>query len=87
MSHGSVVMSGFTMASLLKPEELLADSLFSVYEEEGPMAATPARQSQFKVVNVATVPHRSPFRYPGGKTWLVPRVPDLLRGMMAQHPL
>jgi DNA adenine methylase len=25
------------------------------------------------VVNVASVPHRSPFRYPGGKTWLVPR--------------
>jgi len=24
------------------------------------------------VVNVATVPQRSPFRYPGGKTWLVP---------------
>ncbi len=24
------------------------------------------------VVNVASVPHRSPFRYPGGKTWLVP---------------
>src|ERR1035437_3099016 len=23
-------------------------------------------------VNVASVPHRSPFRYPGGKTWLVP---------------
>ncbi|MGH9908442.1 MAG: hypothetical protein ACRD8U_23015, partial [Pyrinomonadaceae bacterium] len=23
-------------------------------------------------VNVAAVPHRSPFRYPGGKTWLVP---------------
>jgi DNA adenine methylase len=23
---------------------------------------------------VASVPHRSPFRYPGGKTWLVPRV-------------
>ena len=27
-----------------------------------------------KVVNVASVPHRSPFRYPGGKTWLVPRI-------------
>jgi DNA adenine methylase len=27
-----------------------------------------------KVVNVASVKHRSPFRYPGGKTWLVPRV-------------
>src|SRR3990172_10083248 len=26
------------------------------------------------VVNVASVPHRSPFRYPGGKTWLVPVV-------------
>jgi DNA adenine methylase len=25
-----------------------------------------------KVFNVAAVPHRSPFRYPGGKTWLVP---------------
>ncbi len=27
-----------------------------------------------KVVNVASVPKRSPFRYPGGKTWLVPHV-------------
>jgi len=26
------------------------------------------------VVNVASVPHRSPFRYPGGKTWLVPKI-------------
>jgi DNA adenine methylase len=29
---------------------------------------------QAAVVNVASVKHRSPFRYPGGKTWLVPRV-------------
>lgn len=27
-----------------------------------------------KVVNVAQVKHRSPFRYPGGKTWLIPRI-------------
>lgn len=27
-----------------------------------------------KIVNVASVPMRSPFRYPGGKTWLVPRI-------------
>jgi DNA adenine methylase len=33
-----------------------------------------------KVVNVATVPMRSPFRYPGGKTWLVPRLRRWLRG-------
>ncbi len=26
-----------------------------------------------KIVNVASVRHLSPFRYPGGKTWLVPR--------------
>ena len=26
------------------------------------------------VVNVASVPQRSPFRYPGGKTWLIPVV-------------
>jgi DNA adenine methylase len=25
-------------------------------------------------INVATVPQRSPFRYPGGKTWLIPDV-------------
>ncbi len=27
-----------------------------------------------QVVNVASVPQRSPFRYPGGKTWLIPRI-------------
>lgn len=26
------------------------------------------------IVNVASVPKRSPFRYPGGKTWLIPRI-------------
>ena len=26
------------------------------------------------IVNVAMVPQRSPFRYPGGKTWLVPHI-------------
>jgi DNA adenine methylase len=32
------------------------------------------------IVNVAAVPQRSPFRYPGGKTWLVPRVRRWLAG-------
>jgi len=27
-----------------------------------------------RIVNVASVPQRSPFRYPGGKTWLVPQI-------------
>lgn len=32
-----------------------------------------------KAVNVASVPHRSPFRYPGGKTWFIPRLREWLR--------
>lgn len=32
-----------------------------------------------KVVNVASVPQRSPFRYPGGKTWLIPVVRHWLK--------
>ncbi len=31
------------------------------------------------ITNVASVPQRSPFRYPGGKTWLVPRIRRWLR--------
>jgi hypothetical protein len=40
--------------------------------------ASPERQ---RVVNVACVKQRSPFRYPGGKTWLVP---DVIIGVF--HP-
>src|SRR5438094_10659104 len=32
----------------------------------------PSQHLMSEVVNVASVPQRSPFRYPGGKTWLVP---------------
>jgi DNA adenine methylase len=31
-------------------------------------------EQQGQIVNVASVPQRSPFRYPGGKTWLIPRI-------------
>ena len=34
--------------------------------------------SRLPVVNVATVPQRSPLRYPGGKTWLVPHIREWL---------
>jgi DNA adenine methylase len=34
-----------------------------------------------RVINVASVPHRSPFRYPGGKTWLVPYVRQWIRSL------
>ena len=32
-------------------------------------------------VNVASVPQRSPLRYPGGKTWLVPEIRKFLAGL------
>lgn len=37
-----------------------------------------------QIVNVASVPLRSPFRYPGGKTWLVPRIRQWLRTRPAE---
>jgi DNA adenine methylase len=38
-----------------------------------------------KPVNVASVPLRSPFRYPGGKTWFVPRLREWISSM-AEKP-
>src|SRR5579862_3108365 len=37
-----------------------------------------------EIVNVATVPQHSPFRYPGGKTWLAPRMRQWLRWLAKQ---
>ncbi len=34
-----------------------------------------------KAINVASVPQRSPFRYPGGKTWFIPRLREWLRSL------
>lgn len=48
----------------MSPQELQL-SLFSNDELETMVASQ-------HVINVASVPQRSPFRYPGGKTWLVP---------------
>jgi DNA adenine methylase len=44
-----------------------------------PQQQTPLGLERGEVVNVASVPQRSPFRYAGGKTWLVPRVRLWLR--------
>jgi DNA adenine methylase len=35
---------------------------------------TPTEHAHDQVINVASVPQRSPFRYPGGKTWAIPVV-------------
>ncbi len=39
------------------------------------------------VVNVAQIPQRSPFRYPGGKTWLVPYIRTWLRSLKRRPSL
>lgn len=40
---------------------------------------TKIKDSTQPVVNVASVPQRSPFRYPGGKTWLIPIIRKWLK--------
>jgi DNA adenine methylase len=39
------------------------------------------------VVNVASVPQRSPFRYPGGKTWLIPHFRTWVRSLPSRPAL
>lgn len=39
-----------------------------------PRSSAPIRVSPIPAVNVAAVPQRSPLRYPGGKTWLIPHI-------------
>lgn len=48
------------------------DKQLSIFE-------TKQKPTKQKVVNVASVPQRSPFRYPGGKTWLIPVVRKWLK--------
>ena len=44
-------------------------------------------ESPIAAVNVASVPQRSPLRYPGGKTWLIPHIRAWLERLDAPPPL
>ena len=44
-------------------------------------APDPIPVSPIPAVNVASVPQRSPLRYPGGKTWLIPHIRHWLKGI------
>ena len=48
--------------------------LQGAFAEEAHAADAGIAISPIPAVNVATVPQRSPLRYPGGKTWLVPHI-------------
>jgi DNA adenine methylase len=72
------------MAMLPVQESLLpADEFPCRGKQYTPMATESVSFRRSDVVNVASVPHRSPFRYPGGKTWLVPRIRQWLASL---HP-
>ncbi|MBL8148521.1 MAG: DNA adenine methylase [Blastocatellia bacterium] len=43
------------------------------------MTLTTFKELDWDIINVACVPQRSPFRYPGGKTWFVPYLRKWLR--------
>lgn len=45
------------------------------------LLSTEKFQASSKIVNVACVPQRSPFRYAGGKTWLIPRIREWLQAV------
>lgn len=42
------------------------------------------REPSDRIVNVASVPKRSPFRYAGGKTWLIPKIRQWLKTPSAE---
>ena len=43
-------------------------------DTSAPSDRDPIPVSPIRAVNVASVPQRSPLRYPGGKTWLIPHI-------------
>ncbi len=46
-------------------------------DEDGGLDGTAFPVSSIPAAKVASVPQRSPLRYPGGKTWLIPHVHNL----------
>ena len=57
---------------------------FDLFDVSG---VDPIRTSSIPAVNVASVPQRSPLRYPGGKTWLIPHVRAWLQSLKAKPRL
>ncbi len=53
----------------------------------GSRESDPIAVSPIPAVNVASVPQRSPLRYPGGKTWLIPHIRAWLKNIDPQPRL
>lgn len=52
----------------------------AVYKAFASLSAS-NKTGQRRITNVASVPQLSPFRYPGGKTWLVPQIRSWLESL------
>jgi hypothetical protein len=76
LGHTTVVRVPQTLApAVLRYAHELDDKTSPQEIHDGVAAYRTAEDVEMtKPVNVASVPQRSPFRYPGGKTWLVPYI-------------
>ena len=75
------------MATITQGDEISSPNGAASLKEEGARSGTESEFVQAipvlsnTAVNVASVPQRSPLRYPGGKTWLVPEIRKYLAGL------
>ena len=85
--------AGLRRAKLFNNAKALEDSqdeesaMIQQSESSEVRAVEPALGPSFSIspipaVNVASVPQRSPLRYPGGKTWLIPHIRSWLTPLM-----
>lgn len=72
-----------TLASRVLEYARALDGEASLAKDPEAVYRTAANVQLDQPINVAAVPHRSPFRYPGGKTWLVPYIRSWLNTL---HP-
>lgn len=76
LRHTTVVRVPETLApEVLRYAHELDDKSENLELHDSPVSYRTAEDVEItRPVNVASVPQRSPFRYPGGKTWLVPYI-------------
>lgn len=100
MGRSSTTFSGKWLSgstTVVRVPQILADRVLEYAREldtkantakdPSPIYRTAAHVTLDQPINVAAVPHRSPFRYPGGKTWLVPYVRSWLQSIRPRPQL
>lgn len=78
-SKTSVIRVPENLARLVSDLALAAEGDSAIRLELEALVPQRIKKVQYSVerqVNVSSVPQRSPFRYPGGKTWLIPYIRD-----------